>query len=509
MKRDAICGFERGGARVPSPAMSDALVRIVAAGDTHIGLREHNEDAILLRRELDLFALADGAGGENAGNVASNLALTTIAYRFEETHGKERPDFDVLGLPSGARRLSAAVHRANAEIVQLAQASQRYQGMGTTVVAAYVEPARAIMHLAHVGDSRCYRLRSGFVELLTQDHSLLNDVLELAPELPDANAKKLPTRVVTRALGMERVVRVSVQSLGLAPGDRYLLCSDGLTDQLEEEQIADALRQELRPDALVKLLLDVSHAAKARDNVAVMVLDVHAVAASDYPQPALRGPRGASNDSDPEIVILGSEPPATGRGRASVRGAPVGALESEETEDDSDLDADVSISRSSEAPDSDDADSDESDDEVSSEDEVDADEVVLEADSIPPEGRVSSARFKRPKASAPPQAAAKPARPPAYVPPDPSGKPEGSWSEPAPELELDDEDEAGSTSQWPAVKIVPATPGKAEELQVLLHDLPEPRDERDPTIRFRRRCRHCNALFDGPADVCPFCWKAD
>ncbi|MCB9602709.1 MAG: serine/threonine-protein phosphatase [Sandaracinus sp.] len=443
--------------------MSDALVRIVAAGDTHIGLREHNEDAILLRRELELYALADGAGGENAGNVASNLALTTIAHRFEETQSVERPAFDVLGLPAGARRLSAAVHRANAEIVQLAQASQRYQGMGTTVVAASVEPERAIMHLAHVGDSRCYRLRAGFVELLTQDHSLINDVLELAPELPDENAKKLPTRVVTRALGMERVVRVSLQSFGLAPGDRYLLCSDGLTDQLEEEQIADALRQELRPDALVKLLLDVAHAAKARDNVAVVVLDVHSVVAGDYPQPALRGPRGASNDSDPEIVILGgSEPPTRDDGS-----------ESEEIATDDD------------------------DDEA----------LTLELESVPPGDRISSARFKKPKASAPPKAVAKPVRPPAYVPPDPSGG-EGSWSEP-PALELDDEDDAGTTSQWPAVKVVPAAPGKAEELKVLLHELPEPRDERDPTIRFRRRCKHCNSLFDGPADVCPFCWKAE
>jgi protein phosphatase len=501
----SICGSRCADAACTIDAMSDALVRIVAAGDTHIGLREHNEDAILLRRELELYALADGAGGENAGNVASNLALTTIAHRFEETQSKERPDFDVLGLPSGARRLSAAVHRANAEIVQLAQASHRYQGMGTTVVAAYVEPARAIMHLAHVGDSRCYRLRAGFVELLTQDHSLLNDVLELAPELPEANAKKLPTRVVTRALGMERVVRVSVQSLGLAPGDRYLLCSDGLTDQLEEEQIADALRQELRPDALVKLLLDVSHAAKARDNVAVVVLDVHAMGASDYPQPALRGPRGAVSDSDPEIVILGSEPPDGGRAR-SERSPSYSGETAVDDDGDDDPDLDAEPTRPSDRPSSAPRAADEDDD-------VDEGEVVLEGDgdSVPPDriSAISSARFKRPKASAPPQTTAKPARPPAYVPPDPSGKAEGSWSEPAPALQLDDEEDAGTTSQWPAVKIVPAAPGKAEELKVLLHDLPEPRDERDPTIRFRRRCRHCNALFDGPADVCPFCWKAD
>jgi len=232
------------------------------------------------------------------------------------------------------------------------------------------------------------------------------------------------------------------------------------------------------------------------------VLDVHAVGASDYPQPALRGPRGAVNDSDPEIVILGSEPPGARSERAPLYSGETDVSDDDDEDggdDDPDLDAEPA--RASDRPGSD----------SPAEDHVDEDEVVLEPDSIPPEriSAISSARFKRPKASAPPQSSAKPVRPPAYVPPDPSGKPEGSWSEPAPTLKLDDEDDAGTTSQWPAVKIVPAAPGKAEELKVLLHDLPEPRDERDPTIRFRRRCRHCNALFDGPADVCPFCWKAD
>ncbi|MBX3246526.1 MAG: serine/threonine-protein phosphatase [Myxococcales bacterium] len=445
--------------------MSEPLVRIIAAGDTHIGLREHNEDAILLRRELDLYALADGAGGENAGNVASNLALTTIAHRFEGTVQEDAPDFDVIGLPTGARRLSAAVHRANAEIVELAHTSARYQGMGTTVVAAYVEPHKAVMHLAHVGDSRCYRLRGGHVELLTQDHSLANDVLELAPELDDARAKALPTRVVTRALGMERAIRVAMQSIALVPGDRYLLCSDGLTDQLEEEQIADALRQELRPDALVKLLLDVAHAARARDNVAVVVLDVHALGASDYPQPALRGPRRKEDDDAPEIVILGSgasEPPVSDSSEAelSESGEPALTLE-----DDFDEEERISIAHG---------------------------------------------RFPKPKRS----------RPPTHAPPSATA-PEGSWSDPPEEGEDSEEialpplpklarptDDEPSTSEWPAVKVVPAAPGKAAELQMLLHDLPEPRDERDPTIRFRRRCEHCKAVFDGPANVCPFCWKA-
>lgn len=397
-----------------------ALVRLVAAGDTHIGLREHNEDAILLRRELHLFALADGAGGENAGNVASSLALTTLGHRFEQT--TDETGFDVLGLPMGAKRLSAAIHRANAEIVQLANASDKYMGMGTTVVAMYCEPKTAVLHLGHVGDSRCYRLRDGIVELLTQDHSLMNDVLELAPELDEEKARALPTRVVTRALGMARNVRVTLQSFVLVPGDRYLLCSDGLTDQLEEEQIADALRQDIRPDALVKLLLDVADAAKARDNIATLVVDVHASRdATDWPSPTLRArplqqvrqlnahAAATSDHSQPEIIIV--DP------------GPAERAELEELDEEDELE--------------------------------NAPTGVTHIDEV--------------------------------------------------------EGEEMPTSEFPSVHIVPEGSDHAASeaiKKVMLHDLPEPRDERDPTIRFRRKCKHCEAEFDGPADVCPFCWKA-
>ncbi len=284
------------------------LLRVVSAGDTHIGCREHNEDAILVRRELGLYVLADGAGGESAGNVASSLATSTIAHELEQMPMDR--GFDVLGVPLGARRLSAAVHSANRQIVDLARTSDRFQGMGTTVVAVLVENDVGVMHLAHVGDSRCYRLRGGHVELLTQDHSLANDVLELAPELSDEQAAALPKRVITRALGMAPRMRISMQSHALVPGDRYLLCSDGLTDQLEEEQIADALRQPIRPPAAVKLLLDVADAPSARDNIAVIVLDMHAINDRDWPTPPLRARRGPPRDpdvSEPEILIVRDE----------------------------------------------------------------------------------------------------------------------------------------------------------------------------------------------------------
>src|SRR3984885_10611494 len=155
-----------------------------AAGATDIGQREHNEDHVLLRPELGLFLLADGAGGHNAGNVASALATTTVANIFETTAKSlgERPEVDQFGLYTMARRLSAAIHRANIEIVDIAKKAKKYHGMGSTIVALAFSPEGDMIHVAHVGDSRCYRMRAGVLERLTMDHSLVNDVLEMHPE---------------------------------------------------------------------------------------------------------------------------------------------------------------------------------------------------------------------------------------------------------------------------------------------------------------------------------------
>ena len=259
---------------MPQQQPTEAPWRTVAAGETWIGKREHEEDTVLLRPDLSLYVLADGAGGENAGNVASALATTTIAHCFEESQesGAVVPPFDSLGLSTGARRLSMAVQRANREIIEIAKTSHRHRGMGTTVVAAYFDRAQGLLHLAHVGDSRCYRLRDGRFELLTTDHTLANDVLELEPDIDEARAAQLPRNVITRALGMSDAVRVSVRSWQIAPKDRYLLCSDGLTDEVPEDQIADALGLTHEPEEQVRILLDLARDAEADDNVAVVAI---------------------------------------------------------------------------------------------------------------------------------------------------------------------------------------------------------------------------------------------
>lgn len=256
------------------PILRERL-RIAAAGITDIGRgRKHNEDTVLVRRDLELYIVCDGAGGHNAGNVASALATTSIANAFETTADQlhDRPDVDNFGLFVDARRLASAIHKANTDVVDLAKSSQRFRGMGTTVVAVAPSLGSGVIHIAHVGDSRCYRWRLGQMEQLTHDHSLLNDVLERWPDTEDAALAKLPRNVVTRALGMEETVRVSVRSYDLLDGDRYLLCSDGLTDTLDLDTMGRLVGEPKTPEQIVKRLIDSGNMAGAKDNLAALIL---------------------------------------------------------------------------------------------------------------------------------------------------------------------------------------------------------------------------------------------
>jgi serine/threonine protein phosphatase PrpC len=310
------------------PSVVPLAVTIQAAGATDIGrARQHNEDSVLLRDDLALYIVADGAGGHNAGNVASALATTSLANFFENTQ-KEAvalPEYDDFGFSNAERRLGRAIQRANRDIIEIAKSSMRHRGMGTTVVAVWVRPDLGSIHVGHVGDSRCYRYRAGQLELLTHDHSLHNDVLELQPDLPDAAMARLPRNVVTRALGMEEVVRVSVQSNALVPGDRYLLCSDGLTDALSELEMTQALETTGSPADVVRALIGRSNEADAQDNLAALVIfcDVGAVdggsqrmRTAPFPPPRVNAPRPSppkpsrthlTEGSSPEIVIVGME----------------------------------------------------------------------------------------------------------------------------------------------------------------------------------------------------------
>ena len=301
---------------VNAPAVRPhALVTLKAAGRTDIGKRrQHNEDVVLVREDLGLFVVADGAGGHNAGEVASALAARSMENYFgatiRATH--ELPEFNRLGMPNGARRLSAAVHKANRDVVEIARTSPKHRGMGTTVVACCFSPRSGLMHVAHVGDRRCYRMRDGDFELLTQDHSLLTDVLEQRPELDDDMLARLPKNIVTRAIGLDGQLRVSIRSFSVVEGDRYLLCSDGLSGPVPAQDLADVLTKPETPAQIAEQLIVRANERGGPDNVAALIIDCQgghktALPADSVPPPPpeVLAMFDEGMTSEPELLILG------------------------------------------------------------------------------------------------------------------------------------------------------------------------------------------------------------
>jgi len=280
-----------------------------ADGATDVGQqRDHNEDVILIRKDLGLFVLADGAGGHNAGEVAADVACKAIAEYMEQTAREtaEQPEFDRFGISTQARRLSIAVHQANRRVVELSQSSEKHQGMGTTIVAVSYAKQHGMLHVAHAGDSRCYRLRLSHLEVLTEDHSLLNDVLEQRPELDEKKLGRLPKNIVTRALGMGPTIRVSIRSHRVLGGDRYLLCSDGLSGVINQEQIVTLLDQATPPGTIVKHLISLANQCGAPDNISAIVIAVDGQPSRELLAGRLKQ-APMPRESDPELLILGIE----------------------------------------------------------------------------------------------------------------------------------------------------------------------------------------------------------
>jgi serine/threonine protein phosphatase PrpC len=299
-------------------SVSPSALNLTAAGATDIGRsRSHNEDSVLVRPDLNLYVVADGAGGHNAGNVASALATTSMARFFEST-AKEmsaKSEMNEFGVLEGERRMAIAIQKANQDIIEISKTSNKHKGMGTTVVAMCVSPA-GLMHIGYVGDSRCYRLRDGNLELMTRDHSLINDLIQTRPDMDSAVLARLPRNVVTRALGMQEVVHVDVQTRAVVPGDRYLLTSDGLSDTLKAEEILETLKRHAAPDEIVRMLIDRANEEAGDDNIAALVLfcdlqpgsmfarrpvpSVVRKRAKDPPPEPVRRPA----DSYPELIIV-------------------------------------------------------------------------------------------------------------------------------------------------------------------------------------------------------------
>jgi len=247
-------------------------MRFAFAGQTHVGLkRTVNQDAFLLLPEEGLFCVADGLGGHASGEVAARIAVEEMAEFFRLT-GRDAdatwPFAEERTLGPSENRFLASIRVANLRVRERAAADERLRGMGTTVVAAFFTGAGRELLVAHVGDSRAYLFRKGTLTRLTEDHSLLNDVLRLRALSPEEVASFPHKNVIVRALGMRDEVEVDLRRLELQDGDLVMLCCDGLSGMVPEAQLAEMIRagrSDLRRTA--QGLVDAANAAGGHDNV--------------------------------------------------------------------------------------------------------------------------------------------------------------------------------------------------------------------------------------------------
>jgi protein phosphatase len=248
--------------------------RCVGVSDTG-RIREHNEDTIGTDGDIGLVVLADGMGGYKAGEVASGITVRTVMGLL-----KDAVDREDLTLPDTETKLSRpgillrdAIQRANKLIYQTARTQTHCEGMGTTVVAGLFFDDK--LTIAHVGDSRLYRFRSGKLEQVTRDHSLLQELITRGFYTPEEAQRAAAKNYVTRALGVESTVDVEVTELPVQKEDLFLLCSDGLSDMVEDDDIQLTINTfGANLETLAKQLVLLSNDNGGRDNVSVVLVRV-------------------------------------------------------------------------------------------------------------------------------------------------------------------------------------------------------------------------------------------
>jgi protein phosphatase len=255
------------------PQVTSLKGKLTFVGQTDTGrVREHNEDTIATDSDVGLLVLADGMGGYNAGEVASGIAVKTITNLVREGLGRE--DLASIDRSTGLTRpsivLRDAITRANKIIYQTARSQAECEGMGTTVVAALFYDNR--ISIAHVGDSRLYRQRGSQIAQVTMDHSLLQELVDRGFYSPEEAQRAANKNYVTRALGVEPQVEVEVQEHPVDKGDIFILCSDGLSDMVEDEDIRLTISTfGANLDTVAKQLIQLANENGGRDNVSVVL----------------------------------------------------------------------------------------------------------------------------------------------------------------------------------------------------------------------------------------------
>jgi serine/threonine protein phosphatase PrpC len=258
---------------VLSAKKGDTVVVIRSAGKSDVGkVREKNEDSLLVNDALGLYVVADGMGGHVGGQRASSLAVQTIDAAIVSHQGviaQAIADEPVEGTTL-SQVLSDAVRAACAAIFDTAQSDTSLQGMGTTVTAMLLYSGRAIV--AHVGDSRCYLHRDEQIMQITDDHSLVNEQIKAGLISREQARTSRLKNIITRSVGFERDVAVDTFTLPVSSGDKFLLCSDGLINLVEDAEIGRCLVEETL-DVAASKLIDLANLRGGDDNITVVCLE--------------------------------------------------------------------------------------------------------------------------------------------------------------------------------------------------------------------------------------------
>jgi protein phosphatase len=243
--------------------LTNKMVR--GAGASHLGkVRENNEDVVLIEPDLGLYAVLDGMGGHAAGEVAAQLASTAIA-EFVRAHSSDAK-------LQARELLEAALDEASAVVFTAANHNEDHRGMGTTVVAFLAADAKRFV-IGHAGDSRAYRLRGGRLQALTCDHTLAQELVAAEMMKADDAERSRFSHILTRNLGRTLGVWATMHEDQFEPGDRLLLCSDGLYSQVSTERICSILDSGQSPDQVAHKLISLALEGEAGDNISVVVID--------------------------------------------------------------------------------------------------------------------------------------------------------------------------------------------------------------------------------------------
>jgi PPM family protein phosphatase len=248
-------------------------LRVRFAGETDVGRkRDHNEDNLYLPTDERFAIVADGMGGHASGEVASQIAVESVVAHFKGTAEESAMTWPFKvdrGNRQEVNRLILGIKLANLKVFEAAQRDEKLHGMGTTLVSIFFLDDCAI--IGHVGDSRCYRIRDEEIVQITEDHSLLNDYLKMKRLTPGEASNFAQKNVIVRALGMKESVQVDIFTETPRLGDIYVLCTDGLSGMISDDEIRTIARAEAELDKACEKLIAAANANGGVDNITVVL----------------------------------------------------------------------------------------------------------------------------------------------------------------------------------------------------------------------------------------------